>query len=593
MFNSAYDLAYISLQEIILDAQIQISGANKSYFLEKYERKRKSMKKQIIITKIIYAFLFSIMPLIPIITYLEATRVFIEGIFPINVLIFIETLLFSLYFVLQFVYFLSLRILNFSIIMSGDPFKYFEILPLSKKKLYRIVFYTIFRSLDIPIISMLIILPITIGIFTIINYGLMLGITIVFVCLISSGFNLLLSLSFLIILGKKINFVLNLNALNNKKSNLIRLGTMSLYIILIFGTSVLIQWVFTEIGILLSELIHFQHSYNLNLILSLIPYPFSMSYIITFVLINKEIPEFLWITSIIGFFSLIIIINILVFFAIKSLKSVYSTPSLKENNFLRANSIEYKKNIKISTKTPLKAFIFKDLLSSTRDLESFMNIIIPFIISLVYTLSYFANANLEEAPNLLFYVLYLFVILGFNPIISSILIIGLTNIEESGTTILSSLPIKPRQQAKAKLCIMLVINSIALVTPPILYISLVDFYLILFILLILPINWIMLITMFLLKIYFFGRRKYKYVIEEISPEHKILKWIVMFLLEYAAFLIFVILTWNLLYLNIIAGLTFTALVFIIFGGIFCYFLFNKMFPKKSIRTSLTTVNTIY
>ncbi len=591
MLNSAYDLAYYSFQEIILDAQIQISGANLSYFLEKYDRKRKSMKKQILVTKIVYAFLFSVMPLIPIITYFQTSQRFIEGIFPINVVIFIESLLFTMYFLLQFVYFLSLRMLNFGIIMSGDAFRYFETLPLSRKKLYRIVFYTIFRSLDIPVISMLIIFPITIGVFTSLNYGLLLGIVVGFLCTITSAFNLLLSFSILIILGKKINFALNLNALNNKKSNMIRVLTMFSYIFLIFGTSFLIQWVFREIGTFLTELTHFQYSFNLNLVLSLIPYPFSMSYILSFVLIDREIPELLRVTSIAGFVIMIFLIIVLMLYAIKSLKNVYSTPSFKVNNLLETSSSEYKNKIKISSKKPLKAFVYKDLLSSSRNLESFMNLIMPFVITIVYTFSYFANASIGEGPIIIFYVIYIFVVLGFNPLISSILIVGLTNIEESGSTILSSLPIKPGQQAKGKLITMLVASTLAILAPLLLYITSQDFLLLfLLVIITLPINWIMLVSMFLLKVYYFGRRKFKYVLEEISPDKKVLKWFVIFIFEYVFFFFFMISTASLLFLNEIPALIFSLIAFITGGAIFCYVGFIKMFPKhKNLKTETITL----
>ena len=168
---SLYNLSKYAFQEILLEAQTQATGPSQSLFLEKYERRRNSIKAQIITMKIIYAILFTILPLIPIITYFQTSRAYVEVLFPFHVRIFMESLLFGLFFVFQFIYLFSMRVLNFGIIMSGRSFRFFETLPISKKKLKKLVFLTIYRSLDIPIIAMIFVFPITMLFLIGLNYG--------------------------------------------------------------------------------------------------------------------------------------------------------------------------------------------------------------------------------------------------------------------------------------------------------------------------------------------------------------------------------------------------------------------------------------
>ena len=112
----------------------------------------------------------------------------------------------------------------------------------------------------------------------------------------------------------------------------------------------------------------------------------------------------------------------------------------------------------------------------------------------------------------------------FTPVISSMLVFGILNIEKSGKSITASLPINPREQANAKLKLLLILQTIAVFAPLLIYIGtdkfLFSFFAALFTL---PISLMFLILTFELKILFFSKHKDHYIIEETHSENKIYK----------------------------------------------------------------------
>ena len=146
----------------MLETRLQTLTSSQSVFLEKYGKRHKNFKNQIIFTKIVYALIFSVFPLIPLITYFQVSQEFIEPSFRFTSNLFIESLLFGLFFGLQLIYFISLRLLNFGVLLSGNTFRFLETLPIPQKKLNRLSFLTIFRSVDLPILAMILTFPILI-----------------------------------------------------------------------------------------------------------------------------------------------------------------------------------------------------------------------------------------------------------------------------------------------------------------------------------------------------------------------------------------------------------------------------------------------
>ena len=99
----------------------------------------------------------------------------------------------------------------------------------------------------------------------------------------------------------------------------------------------------------------------------------------------------------------------------------------------------------------------------------------PVILGLIFIVTYNFAISARELPIELHSFTYWFALLSFHPIISAFIVYGLLNIEESGISISASLPLYQRDQAIAKLLLLLIIQSLAIFSPLILYIGHADF----------------------------------------------------------------------------------------------------------------------
>jgi membrane protease YdiL (CAAX protease family) len=172
------------------------------------------------------------------------------------------------------------------------------------------------------------------------------------------------------------------------------------------------------------------------------------------------------------------------------------------------------------------------------------------------------------------------IIIIVSQFIPLMLVGGLLNMEESGSSTLASLPLLPRDQAKAKLVLMLIIHGISMSLMAIVLTMITQSVnMLILILCSLPITWALLLFVFQMKVRLFGTMKYKYVLEEVKINNKLLKWVSIVAAD-VGICIFVL----------ILGFTFFITLGFIPGTIILFFLgliglsvliytFTKMFPK--------------
>ncbi|MFW9880495.1 MAG: lysostaphin resistance A-like protein, partial [Candidatus Thorarchaeota archaeon] len=227
----------------------------------------------------------------------------------------------------------------------------------------------------------------------------------------------------------------------------------------------------------------------------------------------------------------------------------------------------------------IKAYIRKDLVSTTRDMQSFMFIFFPIFYPLVLVFI-LQGPIIDEVKTIEGTLILWSVVVGIYLFIPPMLIVGFLNLEESGSSIKASLPLTPRDQAKAKLILMLSIQGISLTFISIVLTLLTNSILVLVLFVAtLPIAWSLLLVMFELKIYFFGKMKYKYILEELNKEYKIPKWILMNLIEFSLY-VAILVGGSLLifYLDIFATIT-TFMIIGLIGLSTLIFTLTRMFPK--------------
>ncbi len=570
-----YSLSKYTCYEILMESQIASAGAHQARLIEKFKKNKNYIRNQFIALKIVFAFLFLFLPILPLFTYFEISEHLINGTYAINTLFFISSLLFVLYFGLTILYSLMFGMISTSSFMSGNSFKWLQTLPFSKKNLKKIGIMTIFRNLDIPLIVLVVGFPIIMLIAT-------QNPLIFLVSLLVSFFNVIFSFSILVIIGEKMSFLFSESKTGSKRAGLVRTLTMLRYFIIMFTSSFIFSWGISAVESLFEIFANTEPNIFLIIILSLIPYPFAPAYLISLSTIPGQLQWGLILSSLIGFALFILLVWSLFKYAQRALHSAISSE-------IKTEKVE-KRDLEIEVKpiSPIKAYMRKDIVSSTRDIQSFMFVFFPIFYPLLLVLTMGVPIAMEVTSTAGILILWS-IILAVYLFIPPMLIVGFLNLEESGSSTVASLPILPRDQAKAKLLLMLTIQGLSLILASIVLTILLNSIIVILLLLItLPIAWTFLLFIFEMKIKLFGQMKYKYVIEELNKEHKIIKWVSMILSEIGLY--FIILITGIILISFI-GLEITILVLGIIGIISLstlIFVFTRMFPKEEkIRDYVT------
>jgi len=582
-----YKLAKYTNLEIVMEAQIQSSGANQARVIEKYKKNKGSIKQQAFAMKLVFAMMLLFIAVLPISTYFQVEFMLNnQSVNPDSVLI-PGSILFGAFNLMQLLYLVMLGMFAIGAMMSGDIFRWYETLPLSKKRLKKLGFMTVFRNLDVGLITMMFAFPIII-------FAISLNILLALVVLVISVINVMFSFSVLVLIAGKISRVLKISEAGSKKATFIRIFTMLSYMVVILSASLFVQWITTSAGAFFAVTTSLDIPLIVNIIVSLIPYPFSSGYLITMAMEPSSFSPILWVSALVGVGLFILLTYFTYKRALRAMRTVTSSSSLEAKQSSSSKIISKKPIVVlIEPRTPIKAYFRKDLSTATRDIQTFMFMIMPLIIPFMVLIPLLTTSTGLGESFLEDYIVIWALVTLYQPIISMMLTSGFLNMEDSGASILSSLPINTRDQAKAKLLLVGLIQTISYFLPLIVFIPNPDFlsYLFSFISFY-PVVLTLLLSMFQMKIRFFGRMKYKFVVEEFTPEKKVTKWIIMGVVQYLIYFAFNLMGGILLLFS--ANLMFLA-TFI--GGILAlgvlYISFNSMFPKTPGKKQTISIREIF
>ncbi|MBY9018863.1 MAG: CPBP family intramembrane metalloprotease [Candidatus Lokiarchaeota archaeon] len=569
---SLYKLAKYTNLEIVMEAQVQSSGANQAKLMEKFKKNKSSIKSQAFAMKAVYGIMLLFLIVIPLFTILQLTDYFNDLFVSTGPVLLTGSILFSTFFGIQLIYLLLLGMFSIGAMMTGEAFRFFETLPISKKQRRKLGFFTVLRNLDVGLVIMMVGLPIMI---IIVTQNIILSIISIIVSLGAT----ILSFSVLVLFASKISQVFKVQEAGSKKSTIIRIITMLSYLLMAFSLSFFLQWAVNaavELYILVSS---FENIDFLNYLISLIPFPFAPSYLITMLIDPARFTMLQWLFTIIGNLLFGGLTYLVYKKAISSMRLVTSSAAMDSKQIFKKRTSKMDTKTEIIVRNPIIAYIRKDLSTATRDFQTLMFMIMPLILPFVYVISLLVSTDgglIIGGLDVLWMIL-----IFFQPIISMMITTGFLNVEDSGTSILASLPLHPRDQAKAKLSLLLIIQSLSFFLPLIIYIGSSNFiqYLLTF-LAWYPIDLIFLLNVFYFKIRLFGRMKYKFVVEEIRIEKKILKWILVGILEFTICIGFIFIGFT-LQLNF--GVPLMSLMLLLIGvpilGLYIFSL-HKIFPKK-------------
>lgn len=567
---SLFSLAKYANLEIMMESQYMSAGAHQAKLLEKFEKNKNYIRNQAIAMKLISAFLMLFMPLLSFIFYFDIRQSLSEHAVSIEGEMIIYSMFITIFYIVLVLYMILFGLFTISSLMTGNAFKWLQTLPLSEEKVRKLGFITLFRSQGIMIILMIISFPIALLIMTHSFFTF-------FMSLISSFLITIFSVSILIVVGEKYSHLFSEEGTRSKKKNLFRIISLLSYFIIAFGTGLVLNVLYGVTDNLIQTFSVSPPQEFFVIVLSLIPFPFSPGFLVALSLIHGEIPAMIWIFTAIGVIIFAIITYLTYRLAIKSLKII--TFSEIENEPKEKPYEQQKIEVKFEVISPVRAYIKKDLVASTKDYQSLIFILMPIVYPLILLFSF--NSPITSEINSPFGIIVVWaIVIAFLMFIPPILVGGLLSIDESGSTVLASLPIVPRDQFKAKMILMLSIHSISLILIAITLTlqtqSIVTLYLMLSSL---PIAWCFLLIIFTLKIYLFGKLKYKYVLEEVNKQHKILKWIGLIGAEIAFYLIVVIFNSMIFIFFGIFSAILASLLMGLFSLALLLFALSIMFPK--------------
>jgi hypothetical protein len=249
--------------------------------------------------------------------------------------------------------------------------------------------------------------------------------------------------------------------------------------------------------------------------------------------------------------------------ALNMLRDISST-EVKDAKF---KDEEHPISFELVNSTPVRAFIRRDLSMITREMQLMMFMIMPLMIP-IFGLIGAVDSDYIGANGI---TIGFIIIMFYVALTSAMIIMGVTFIEAGGESITSTLPILERDKFKAKLpyfFINIPIGLLLVIPTMINQEAFIDS--VRLILIFLPAVPLVGISGLLLKVFMFGKLKYKFVLDEINNDNKTVKYIIMFLTPVTLIAALVLLTQVELYLVGVAE----AILFIVL-----IFVANKMFPR--------------
>lgn len=567
-----YKISKYSYNEAFLESTLNMAGMNQNQIMERLKKNAKYLKNQRVASKVvmtIYLVLFIAVPIQSLLTVKDALE---QGNPPQQILLASSGLI-GVFLFMQIFYLLMFGLFTSTGLFTPDSYRWLSTLPIKKRNLPFIGLFTLFRSMNLQIVVLTLVFPTAVAIITG-NFILTL------IALIQSILTTIFGISLLVIWGAKFTKIISSNSGNNKASTISRIAVIMGYMLGTIMASLGIQLVNPMMMRFLNESpVSSDILPLLNQGLAVVPFFLNAGYMISAGYIGfSNFTTNFWMFTGLGLL-LFILINYRL--AKHALKVFYQSinPNVSEKTVGKVSTIE---DVSIHSTTQMKAFFKKDAQNITRDIQSLMFVVMPVILPmiafLVVGITGAETGGGEEAPREVLYFLSMFyMFMG-----AFMLILGVISIETTGATILASLPIDVRQQAKAKILWAVIIIPLANLLPIFLFIGQKFYFEMLAVFgIMIPMGIIFAVFVLEMQCFLFGKMKYKYVLDEVRIERKVLKIILMVVIGLIIAISYII---AVAYLLDSKGLIYLLayMVPIELGlGILVYLVFNKMFPKRS------------
>ncbi|MHA2329727.1 MAG: hypothetical protein ACXACR_14525, partial [Candidatus Hodarchaeales archaeon] len=152
-------------EEIYFKTQLQTGTSSKIDTIEKYQKNLKSQRRKALLSNLVYVYLIGIISIVPLFTLLHFLSIE-KSLFNINQLLFVNSLIFSIYNLYIFFILFMGGLMTYVTFMRGEYFKLLYPLTLSPSQLTQISFFVFIRMNIIQVTFILMALPLASFIFT-------------------------------------------------------------------------------------------------------------------------------------------------------------------------------------------------------------------------------------------------------------------------------------------------------------------------------------------------------------------------------------------------------------------------------------------
>ena len=563
-----FTISKYSYKEAFLQGQLDQAGSNLSSITEKMEKNSKYLRNSNIAMKIVMTIYVSLLIFSPISAFLNSRGAL--GLVSPHWRLFSSGIVMNFFFLMQFFYILMFGLFFASGMLSGEAFRWLSTLPIPKKDLRKISFMTFVRGIDGPAIALCLVFPVAAAIMT-------QNIIITLVCLVVSILNTIFTFSVLIILGTKMQKIMTSSNTRSRKAEVVRILWLIGYFIATLASAVGFSIISPNIEpFSYNETLTLLQTTLWNKILPWISFPLSGGYLIMELYIGvHNFSTITLIAPIVGLMLFGVIDYVLTKKALRILDDIVYTKGEGYEEDVVPTTLE---DIQISIVSPKQAYIRRDLKMVPRDVQVIIMNIMPILFPL---LGIVLGATVIPPGDDEFLLGTLGMSFFYSIFGSMMAAIGMLMVESTGTTILQSLPIVVRDQAKAKIQWIFVVLLAAMILPTIIMAATPHLHDVFkHIIILWPLSFLCGVANIEYSAVLFGKLKYKYVLAE-KPiiRFKLLKTATIFLLN------------AVLAAGIIIGMIFAILklsywayVLIFLGGEFILAIllllaFNKLFPK--------------
>ncbi|MHA2224006.1 MAG: hypothetical protein ACXAC8_02305 [Candidatus Hodarchaeales archaeon] len=349
-------------EEIYFKTQLQTGTSSKIDTIEKYQKNLKSQRRKALLSNLVYVYLIGIISIVPLFTLLHFLSIE-KSLFNINQLLFVNSLIFSIYNLYIFFILFMGGLMTYVTFMRGEYFKLLYPLTLSPSQLTQISFFVFIRMNIIQVTFILMALPLASFIFT-------LNIKIFLIIFLNNLVNLFFIIFVLVIISWFLaQYVFN-NYERTRWGSLITILTMIVYSFTVIPIFLLMSRLLNIIMDIFALSLESGISTETNFLFSLIPFPMSSGYLTSILLSNSIdlIPIPLIITSVIGSVIFLLLISIVIIKGSSLVKKMNMEIIVRDKNqtkvadvkILVKNTHPLIKTIKMNL-----TFIFRDYTSLT------------------------------------------------------------------------------------------------------------------------------------------------------------------------------------------------------------------------------------